>query len=134
MIEQLDTILPTVFGFATVLYLWLAVRVSRESSADSNNTVSYFLFLIGMMTAGSAFAYNTSDPHVYGIGRTLTFFSAGFLPVALYCVYRQFTVGRPPMLLLMMLSIIPIASTALAMTNELCCCFTRVRKACNPHS
>jgi hypothetical protein len=91
LIEQLDTILPTVFGLATVLYLWLAVRVSRESSEGSNNTVSYFLFLIGMMTAGSAFAYQTTDANIYGIGRTLTFFSAGFLPVALYSIYRQFT-------------------------------------------
>ena len=119
MIEQLDTILPTVFAFATVLYLWLAVRVSRESSQTSNNTVSYFLFLIGMMTAGSAFAYKATDPNIYGIGRTLTFFAAGFLPVALYSIYRQFTDGRPPVLLMVVLSIIPIISTGLAMTNEL---------------
>jgi diguanylate cyclase (GGDEF)-like protein/PAS domain S-box-containing protein len=119
LIEQLDTILPMVFGLATVMYMWLAVRVSRESSADSSNTVTYFLFLIGTMTAGSAFAYNATDPDIYGIGRTLTFFSAGFLPVALYCIYRQFTFGKPPVLLIVALSIIPVASTALAMTNEL---------------
>jgi hypothetical protein len=48
-----------------------------------------------MMVAGSAFAYNTTDENLYGIGRTLSFFSASFLPVALYMIYREFTVGRP---------------------------------------
>ena len=119
MLQQLDTILPAVFGLGTVLYLWLAVRTSRESTQPSFNTVSYFLFLIGMMTAGSAFAYNTNDAHIYGIGRTLTFFSAGFIPVALYSIYRQFTVGKAHILTMVLLSVIPTVSTGLAMTNEL---------------
>lgn len=119
MFEQLDTILPAIFAVTTVLYLWLAVHVSRATIDTSTNTVSYFLFLIGMMTAGSAFAYNATDPHLYGVGRTLTFFSAGFLPVAFYIIYRDFTVGKPPALLIALLSIIPIISTGLAMTNEL---------------
>ena len=119
MLEQLDAILPAVFGFATVLYLWLAVRTSRESTQPSFNTVSYFLFLIGMMTAGSAFAYGATDPYIYGIGRTLTFFSAGFIPVALYSIYRQFTVGKAHPIIMILLSIVPAISTLLAMTNEL---------------
>jgi len=119
LIEQLETILPAVFAVATIAYLWLAVRVSRAPGQAATSTVSYFLFLIGMMTAGSAFAFNTTDPDVYGIGRVLTYFSAGFLPVALYSVYREFTVGRPPRWLVALLSVIPLASTALAMTNEL---------------
>jgi diguanylate cyclase (GGDEF)-like protein/PAS domain S-box-containing protein len=119
MIDQLDQILPAVFAIATVLYLWLAVQVSRASAEASTNTVSYFLFLIGMMTAGSAFAYNVTDAHIYGIGRTLTFFSAGFLPIALYSIYREFTVGTPHILAIAALSVIPVATTGLAMTNEL---------------
>ena len=119
MFEQLDTILPAVFAAASVVYLWLAVRVSRASVDTSNSTISYFLFLIGMMTAGSAFAYNATDSYIYGIGRTLTFFSAGFLPVALYSIYREFTVGKASALLIAVLCIIPVVSTVLAMTNEL---------------
>ena len=110
-------VLPGVFGMAAILYLWLAVRVSRASTESSSNAISYFLFLIGTMIAGSAFAYGTDDANIYGIGRTLTFFSAGFLPVVLYSIYREFTVGRPHPLVLAVLSIIPVISTGLAMTN-----------------
>jgi hypothetical protein len=49
VIAALDLVLPTVFGFGAALYLWLSVRVSRASSDLSNNIISYFLFLIGMI-------------------------------------------------------------------------------------
>jgi len=111
--------LPTGFFVVAVLYLWLAIRVSRESGASSNNAISYFLFLIGMMIAGSAFACGSTDANIYGIGRALTFFSAGFLPVVLYKIYREFTIGRPPVALLVILSIVPVISTVLAITNPL---------------
>ena len=70
---QFTLMLPVVFGFAAVLYLWLAVRVSRATQPQSNNAISYFLFLIGAMIAGSAFAFGTDDSNIYGIGRTLSF-------------------------------------------------------------
>jgi diguanylate cyclase (GGDEF)-like protein/PAS domain S-box-containing protein len=111
--------LPTGFGVVAVLYLWLAIRVSRESGASSNNAISYFLFLIGMMIAGSAFACGSTDANMYGIGRALTFFSAGFLPVVLYKIYREFTIGRPPVALMVILSVVPVISTVLAITNPL---------------
>ena len=119
MIEWIGLVLPGVFGLAAILYLWLSVRVARETAESSNNTISYFLFLIGTMVAGSAFAYGTADANIYGIGRTLTFFSAGFLPVVLYSIYREFTVGRPHALVLAALSVIPVISTGLAMTNPI---------------
>lgn len=119
VIEAFELILSTAFGLVSALYLWIAVRVSRASSDHSNNAVSYFLFLIGMMIAGSAFTFDTVDTGIYGIGRTLTFLSSGFLPVVLYSIYREFTIGRPPILLLVALSIIPVISTLLAMTNPL---------------
>ena len=119
MIEWIGLVLPGVFGLAAILYLWLSVRVARETAESSNNTISYFLFLIGTMIAGSAFAYGTADANIYGIGRTLTFFSAGFLPVVLYSIYREFTGGRPHALILAALSIIPVISTGLAMTNPI---------------
>jgi diguanylate cyclase (GGDEF)-like protein/PAS domain S-box-containing protein len=119
VIAALDLVLPTVFGFGAALYLWLSVRVSRASSDLSNNIISYFLFLIGMMVAGSAFAYNTTDENLYGIGRTLSFFSASFLPVALYMIYREFTVGRPEAPWLALISIIPITTIVLTITNPL---------------
>ncbi len=119
MIESLNLILPTAFGLAAVIYLWLAVRVSRASTGSSHNAISYFLFLIGIMVAGSAFVYNTTDADLYGIGRTLSFFSASFLPVVLYMIYRDFTVGRPSALMLTVLSIVPVATIVLTITNPL---------------
>lgn len=115
----MDHLLPTVFFFTAVLYLWLSVRISRASADLPTSTTSYFLFLIGMMVAGSAFAYDTADPNLYGIGRTLSFFSGSFLPLALYIIYREFTVGRPGMWTLALLSVVPVATTALAVTNPL---------------
>lgn len=119
MIDQLHVILPAVFGLTSVLYLWLAVRVSRASSESSNSMISYFLFLIGLMVAGSAFSYKATDLNIYGIGRTLSFFSAGFLPVVFYMIYRQFTTGKVHPFLLLLLSIIPVVTAGLSMTNEL---------------
>ncbi len=119
MTSQFSTILPTVFGFAAVVYLWLSVRVSRSAIASSTNAISYFLFLIGMMVAGGAFSYQATDPNIFGIGRTLTFFSAGFIPVVFYGIYREYTVGKANALIICLLSLIPAVSTGLAMTNEL---------------
>ena len=119
MLQQLILILPTAFGFAAVIYLSLAVRVSRVSAQFENNAISYFLFLIAAMVAGSAFSYGTTDENMYGIGRTLTFFSAAFLPVVLYTIYRQYTVGSPSALILVILWIVPVVTTILAITNPL---------------
>jgi len=119
VIESLNLILPPAFGLAAALYLWLAVRVSRASADSSNSAISYFLFLIGSMVAGSAFAYDTTDANLYGIGRSLSFLSASFLPIVLYMIYREFTVGRPSALVLAVLSIVPVATTLLTMTNPL---------------
>jgi hypothetical protein len=119
VIATLDLILPAAFGLAAVIYLWLAVRVSRASGDSSTNAISYFLFLIGTMVAGSAFAYNATDENIHGIGRTLSFLSGGFLPVVLYMIYREFTVGRPGKLALAVLSIVPVATTLLTITNPL---------------
>jgi PAS domain S-box-containing protein len=119
LLTQLHHIMPAILGSAAVLYLWLAVRVSRASTHTSSNAISYFLFLIGTLIAGSAFAIGTTEPNIYGIGRTLSFFSSGFLPIVLYTIYREYTVGRTNPLIIAVLSIVPIASTLLSITNPL---------------
>jgi diguanylate cyclase (GGDEF)-like protein/PAS domain S-box-containing protein len=116
MYEIPESLLPTTFSFAAMLYLWLAIRASLSSAS---NTIGYFLFLIAVIVAGSAFSFDTNDRTLYGVGRVLSLFGAGFLPVALYCVYRDFTVGLPSRKLLLALSVIPVVSTALAITNPL---------------
>lgn len=119
MMQQLNLVLPLAFGVAACVYLWLAIRVSRASGQSKYNAISYFLFLIAAMVAGSAFAYGTTDENLYGIGRTLTFVSAGFLPVVLYTIYREYTVGPPSAIVLAVLSILPAVTTVLAVTNPL---------------
>ncbi len=119
MMGQLSLVLPTTFGLAAVIYLWLAVRVSRASSQSENNAISFFLFLIAAMVAGSAFSVGATNDNLYGIGRTLSFFSAGFLPIVFYSIYRDYTVGPPSVFVLATLSIIPVITVGLAITNPL---------------
>lgn len=108
--------LPMIFALAATIYLGLAVFVSRSSP---QSVIGFFLFLLGIMVAGAAFSYGTSDPHLFGIGRVLSFFAAGFIPVTFYSIYRQYTVGPARTIVIAILSIIPIATTALAMTNSM---------------
>ncbi len=103
----------------SVAYAALAVRISRSDPQHANNMVSFFLFLIAGMMAGSAFSYATTDANFFGIGRTLSFFSAGFIPVVFYIIYREYTVGTPSTLIIVVLSIVPMVTTGLAMTNSL---------------
>jgi len=110
--------LPAILAVSAAAYAILAVRVARSTPQNPNNMVSFFLFLLAGMIAGSAFSYGATDATLYGIGRTLSFFSAGFVPVAFYLIYREFTVGRPHTLLIVVMAIIPVATTILAMTNS----------------
>jgi hypothetical protein len=73
--------LPPVLAVSSIAYLILAVRIARSTPQNPNNLVSFFLVLIAGMIAGSAFSYGADDPTLYGIGRTLSFFSAGFSPI-----------------------------------------------------
>jgi diguanylate cyclase (GGDEF)-like protein/PAS domain S-box-containing protein len=81
--------------------------------------VGYFLFLIGVLLTGAAFSQSTSDLNLYGIGRVLSYFAAGFMPVAFYAIYRQYTGAPPNRLLFIALSVIPVTTTILALTNSL---------------
>lgn len=107
-----------VFAFAGISYLWLAVQVSRESTDPATHSISYFLYLIGAMVLGSAFSFGTTDENIYGIGRVLSYFAGGFLPVVLYMVYREYTVSRANSYVIAVFCLIPIATTVLAMTNS----------------
>ena len=109
-----ETFLPPVFGLAGVLYLGLAVYVSRSSP---QSVVGFLLFLMGTMIAGTAFAYGATDIALFNIGRVLNFFAAAFLPVAFFAVYRQFTSAPASRGFMALLLIIPICTTLLTLTN-----------------
>ena len=106
-------------AIAAVAYLGLAVRVARSSPQHANSVIAFIFFLVGALVVGSAFSYGTTDPNIYGIGRVLSFFASGFLPVAFYVVYREYTVGQPSAFFIALLSVIPIATTLLALTNSM---------------
>jgi diguanylate cyclase (GGDEF)-like protein/PAS domain S-box-containing protein len=78
-----------------------------------------FLFLLGVMVTGAALSYGATDTRLYGIGRSLSFFSASFIPVAFYMIYRQYTVGPARRVVIGLLSVIPLATTVLALTNPM---------------
>ncbi len=112
----LEAVLPMVFAFAATLYLGLAVFVARSSP---QSIMGLFLFLLGIFVAGASFSYAATDPNLYGIGRTLGFFATSFIPVAFYSLYRQYTDGPARAITIMVLSVIPIATTVLALTNSM---------------
>lgn len=116
MILILEPVLAPIFVITAVLYLGLAVLVSRSSP---QSIIAFFLLLIGTMIAGSAFSFGTQDPNLYGIGRTLSIFAGSFMPVAFYLIYRQYTDGPANALTIAILSIIPIAATGLALSNSM---------------
>ena len=119
MLEQFEQILPAIFVLSAMIYLWLAVKVARQSSKTENDSMSYFLFLIGISIGGTAFSFNAIDPNLYGIGRVLSFFSVGFLPIVLYSIYRHYTIGPPNAVVLAVLSIVPLITLGLAISNPL---------------
>ena len=119
MIDNIELLLRPVLALGAVIYLGLAIHVARSSSVNTNSVIAFFLFLIGVLVAGSAFSFGATDPNIYGIGRTLSFFASGFLPIAFYVVYREYTVGAPGPLIIATLAIVPIATTVLALTNSL---------------
>jgi len=119
MFAHSDLLLRSLFAVAALLYIGLAIRVARLSPQNANSIIAFFLFLLGALVGGTAFSYATQDPNIYGIGRTLSFFASGFMPVAFYIVYREYTVGPPSAILVAMLCVVPIATTVLALTNPM---------------
>ena len=111
-------LVPPVLAVSAVAYAALAIHVGR-SEPNSNKLVSVFLALVAGMVAGAAFSFNADSVTMYGIGRTLSFFSAGFIPVVFFLVYREYTVGPPGSLLVSILIIIPVVTTGLALTNSM---------------
>jgi hypothetical protein len=59
-----DAFLPPMFGLAAVLYLGLAVHVSRSSP---QSIIGFLLFLMGVMIGGTAFAYGATDISLFNI-------------------------------------------------------------------
>jgi len=112
--ETFDALIPPVFGLVAFLYLGLAVYVSRSSP---QSIIGFFLLLLGMLVASTAFSHGTDDANMFGIGRVLGYFSSSFIPVAFYAVYRHYTVGPAPMPVMLTLSLVPALTTLLVLTN-----------------
>ncbi|MGB5510726.1 MAG: diguanylate cyclase [Woeseiaceae bacterium] len=118
MLPFLKQLLPAFLGIAAVAYVGLAVNVSRSDSRYAQSMVSFLLLLFAGMLAGSALSYGAVDVAFYSLGRAISFVAAGFLPVAFYVVYRQYSQDSPGALVLVMLCIIPVITTGLAFTNS----------------
>jgi len=118
VLELLPKLLPPFMGLAAVAYAGLAVRVARSGPQYANSMVSYLMFLFSGLVLGAAFSYGATDANLYGIGRVFNFFSAGFIPIVFYIIYREYTVGAPNALIVVTLSIIPVVTTGLALTNS----------------
>lgn len=119
MVYLLDTSLPLILIAACLCYLWLAVVAARVSSTMAGSPISYFLLLIGGWLAGCAFEFNTADANLYGIGRTLTFLSTGFLPVVVFAFSLQYSDISRKRWLIGAASIVPLVSILLTVTNPM---------------
>ena len=117
--STLELVLRPTFAVAAIAYLFLAVKVARSSTQHAIDVMAFFMLLIGILVGGAGFSYGTDDPNIYAIGRVMAFFASGFLPVAFYIVYREYTDGPPGAILIAILSVIPIATTLLALTNPM---------------
>ena len=100
-------------------YAVLAVRVSRSFSDQANGHIAVFMLLISGMLVGSAFSYTASSAAAYGVGRIFSFISAGFTPVVFYALYRQYTIGSARTSTVLLLSLVPLVSVFLAVSNSL---------------
>ncbi|MEL7186459.1 MAG: histidine kinase N-terminal 7TM domain-containing protein, partial [Pseudomonadota bacterium] len=117
--QFVDLVLNPFLGIMAVAYAALAVRVARTSPQYATSSVSFFLALIAGMLAGSAFSYNADSAGLYSIGRTLSYSAAGFLPLVFYTIYREYTVGPPRVLYVVILAVIPMLSMGIALTNSM---------------
>ena len=90
----LTDIVPPFLAAAAIAYAILAVRVARSTPHNPSNPINIFLFLMAGLVAGAAFSYGATDANLYGIGRVLSFFSAGFAAIVFFMIYREYTVGR----------------------------------------
>lgn len=116
MMAALEALILPTLALAALGYTALAVIVARTSP---HSIVGYFLFLIGMLLSGTVLSQNTNDLNLYGIGRVLAYFAAGFMPVAFYAIYRQYTEAPRNRMLFVALSVIPVVTTVLALTNSM---------------
>ena len=116
--NALAEFVPPVLAVSATAYVALAMHVAWVMP-NSNKHVSLFLALVAGLVAGAAFSYGAESATMYGIGRTLSFFSAGFIPVVYFLIYREATVGPPHPLLIAMLVIVPVVTTGLALTNSM---------------
>lgn len=112
-----EQILPVVFGAAAVIYLGMSAYASNNATDRDNTSISYLLLLIGVFIGGAALWYGASDMILFYVGRVLTLFAAGFMPVGFYLLYREYAGIRPSAALLAALSVIPMVTTGLAITN-----------------
>ncbi len=118
MTEILEQYLPPLLGAAAVAYIYLAARISRISAAHSSNALGFLLLLAGALVAGGAFSFAATDPTYYGIGRVLSLIAGGFIPIAFFSIYREYTDNAAPTMLMALLAIIPTVTVAIALTNS----------------
>ena len=115
----LHTVLPPTFGAAALVYLALAFTILRPSGGMRDRATGYLLLFTAIYLAAMGLWYGATEPMLIRAGSALSTLSAGFLPVALYALYRGYT-GQPVARWeIVVLSIIPAVSFMLVLTNPL---------------
>lgn len=125
MLTFLATVLPPTFGAAAFVYLALAVSVLHPLGSMRDNATGYLLLLTGIYLAATGLWFGSTEAILVGAGRTLSLFASGFLPVALYALYRGYA-GQPlARWEFGVLCIVPVTTFLLVLTNPVHGAFLR---------
>lgn len=94
MLTLFELVLPPTFGAAAFVYLALAYSILRPNGSIRDSATGYLLLMTGIYLAATGLRFGASEPMLLHAARALSILATGFIPVAMYALYRGFT-GQP---------------------------------------
>jgi len=112
-----DITLAVILMFAAACYFALGLRLVVATRDVGTMPMGLLFLVISVWVVGGAIELMAGSYLVFAIGRTCHFFGTALLPVVAYFCFREYTGKKTSIHRLVMLSIIPVVSIALAASN-----------------